>query len=231
MKDHIWEHNNRYRITPVEGQKDQFDLIPVPGTVYQVGTPINKSTLLQDITYEKYKNAINTSMPVSDVATPNDVFNVLTNAFAESISIMVGESQIVGGGADELEGFAKWGSILHDATGKCTLDSDNYCTKLYIPKGIKKAQITGAFRYGRDNGYGSVEAKIYKNGASIQSIPLIPPGSDSKYHFSSYNIVIDTTGNGTEYVQLYLKGTKEGGVFASIAEIQCVWLIVRMLNF
>lgn len=233
MKDHIWEHNNRYRLVKVDGQQDQFDLIPVPGTVYQVGTPINKTTLLQDTTYTKYKNASKFSMPTAENGTPNDVLNSLLNSYANSISIMMGESQAVGGGNDELEleGFAKWNPIVYDATGKCTLDTSGYCTKLYIPKGIKKVHIMTSLRHGRDNTSAGVIAKIYKNGVEIQSLPIVPTSGDSKFYSFVYNTVINTTGNGSEYIQLYLKGEKQTGVFAKISQIQCSWLISQMLTF
>lgn len=230
MKDHIWEHNNRYRLVKVEGQQDQYDLIPVPGTVYQVGTPINKATLLQDTIYSKYKNASKTTMPNLDSATPNDVFGALENAYANGFSIIMGESKSVGANRDEEEGFAKWDTILYDATGKCTLDtnfnSKNYCTKLYIPKGIKKVQITGKFGHNKEM-WGSSDAIIYKNGVKLQSIKWNNDVYNQSIH-EVINTVIDTTGAGNEYIQIYFKGsggTTERGV------VVCFWLIVKMLSF
>lgn len=236
LNDHIWEHNNRFRLVPVEGQKDQYDLIPVPGTVYQVGTPINKATFLQDSTYSKYKNASKVSFPTSGDATPNDIFNALTDAFAGSISIIMGESLAAGYQGKETEGFAKWSSILYDATGKSTLDtsfeSTNYCTKLYVPKGIKNVQVTAAFQIAAGTNYSSGPfAKIYKNGSEIQSLYIVLGAKDGYFKYSTSNAVIDTTGSGSEYIQLYLKGENSSGTFASRSQIKCLWLVARMLNF
>ncbi len=56
MKDRIVQHPNRYRLTPVSGQNGVYDLEPVPGTVTQAGTPLNKATLLTDQDYAAIKS-------------------------------------------------------------------------------------------------------------------------------------------------------------------------------
>lgn len=207
MKDHIWEHNNRYRLIKVDGQQDQYDLIPVPGTVYEVGTPINKATMLQDSTYTKYKNAAKSgALPSVDNGTPNDVFNALFNAYAYGTVVVLKNSQEVGYGQTELEGFAKFSDILYDATGKCTYDTDGKCTKIYIPKGIKKVLVESNIQ-AAEGGSGQASATIYKNGAAIQSISLYLP-SDSKYYIRIDKSSITTTGTGSEYIQIMLKGAK-----------------------
>lgn len=50
MKDRIVQHPNRYKLTPVAGTGDTFDLSPAPGAVTDEGTPLNKATLLSDET-------------------------------------------------------------------------------------------------------------------------------------------------------------------------------------
>lgn len=234
MKDHIWEHNNRYRIIPVEGQKDQFDLIPVPGTVYEAGTPINKATLLQDATYAKYKDASGETMPLASNAVPDDMWNALANAYANGISIIMDRSDQK---ASNDWDSAKWYSILYDATGKCTFDYNSQaCTKLYIPKGIKKVQVTAALEYSRNEDSARMpEASIYKNGKSEQSLLLtdILPGSTGT---SVTNTVINSTGNGSEYIQLYLRGEyyRSGSGVNSVtrqSKILCSWIAIRMLSF
>lgn len=239
MKDHVWEHNNRFRLEKVAGQQDQYDLFPVPGTVYEVGTPIRKVSMLQDATYNKYKDAAKSgTMPSTGDGTQNDVFNALTNAYANGISIIMGQSLKVGAAGKETEGFAKWDSILYDATGKCKLDTSfnntNYCTKLYIPKGIKRVKISAGFTKSRTTQYAaSVAAKIYKNGSELQSMYLgnSTPAAENAERFVSSENVITTTGSGTEYIQLLLKGAYESGTFPKATTIQCFWLEMKMLSF
>lgn len=48
MKDRVVEHPNRYRLVPVAGTSDTFDLVAVPGTVIEEGTDLNKAALLTD---------------------------------------------------------------------------------------------------------------------------------------------------------------------------------------
>lgn len=235
MKDHVWEHNNRYRLVKVDGQQDQYDLIPVPGTVYQVGTPINKATLLQDTTYKKYKDVAKISMPVASDATPNDVLKSLENAYANSFSIVMGESQKVGYNCPMISGFAMWNPIVYDATGKCTLDttydSNQYCTKLYIPKSIKKVQISLNLATAVNRYAGDLSAKIYKNGVAVQSLSNLRGESDGPVFYNTHSIVMDVTGSGSEYLQLHLTGDHSGGTFNTLSTIQCMWIVVRMLSF
>lgn len=69
MKDRIVEFPNRYRIVPVEGTSDLVDLLPVPGVITDIGTPINKNTLLRDETAAQYG--------MDSTATVNDIFMAL----------------------------------------------------------------------------------------------------------------------------------------------------------
>lgn len=45
VNDKAVQHPSRYQLTPVAGTTDTFDLVAVPGTVTNVGTPVNKSYL------------------------------------------------------------------------------------------------------------------------------------------------------------------------------------------
>ena len=49
MKDRVVEHPNRYQLVPVAGTTDTYDVVPVPGTVTEAGTAINKALLLSDL--------------------------------------------------------------------------------------------------------------------------------------------------------------------------------------
>ena len=43
VEDRIVENANRYQLVLVAGTTDTYDLIPVPGTVTKIGTPINRA--------------------------------------------------------------------------------------------------------------------------------------------------------------------------------------------
>lgn len=219
MKDHIWEHNNRYLIKAVEGQKDQFDLIPVPGTVYQVGTPITKATLLQDETVQRYKN---TDSNKNIEETPDGVFRALSQAQAFSTLVLLTSSQTVGYGEEDSASFAKFSKIEYDATGYCTDE------KIYIPKHIKKILVSVYFRAARTAVIGAPTATIYKNGSPFQSIDLTGLISDGKWHTHNVCFSLDTKGSGSEYIQLYLTGEKQTS-FASA--IQTEYFSVQMLSY
>lgn len=50
MKDRVVEFPNRYRMLPVEGESNVFDLEAVPGTITQEGTFLNANNLLNATT-------------------------------------------------------------------------------------------------------------------------------------------------------------------------------------
>lgn len=50
MKDRSVQFPNRYRLVPVQGTSDIVDIVPAPGEVTEVGTAVNKATLLTDET-------------------------------------------------------------------------------------------------------------------------------------------------------------------------------------
>lgn len=45
VKDRVVEHARRYKLNPVAGSTDTYDLEPVTGTVTEAGTPVNKNHL------------------------------------------------------------------------------------------------------------------------------------------------------------------------------------------
>lgn len=50
MRDRFVQFPTRYELLPVPGMSNVFDLIPVPGIVYDPGTSLNKHTWLADDT-------------------------------------------------------------------------------------------------------------------------------------------------------------------------------------
>lgn len=54
MNDRVTQYPHRYQLVPVSGESDTYDIIAKPGTVTEVGTPLNKATLLKDATATLY---------------------------------------------------------------------------------------------------------------------------------------------------------------------------------
>lgn len=50
MENRNVQFPNRYELVPVEGTKGLVDLRPVPGSIYEAGTPYSKETMLSDDT-------------------------------------------------------------------------------------------------------------------------------------------------------------------------------------
>lgn len=69
MKDRNVQFPNRYKMTKVPGTDDIFDLIPAPGTVFEEGDFLNKSTLLTD--------ALCTALGLATTATPTQAMEKL----------------------------------------------------------------------------------------------------------------------------------------------------------
>lgn len=73
MKDRVVEHANRYKLTPVSGTSDTYDLEAAPGVVTEAGTDLNKATLLKDTTAALYG--------LGPEAVPDEVLQYLSGAF------------------------------------------------------------------------------------------------------------------------------------------------------
>lgn len=50
MTDRNVQYPNRYMLVPVDGSDELVDLIPAPGEIYELATPLNKGTWLKDST-------------------------------------------------------------------------------------------------------------------------------------------------------------------------------------
>lgn len=50
MKDRIVQYPNRYKLMPVSGQTNTYDMVRVTGAITEEGTPLNKANLLTDAT-------------------------------------------------------------------------------------------------------------------------------------------------------------------------------------
>ena len=71
MKDRISTYPGRVTLTPVAGQENTYDMAWADQPV-EAGTPLSKAALLTD--------AVAAGFGLTDAATPNDVFSLLTGA-------------------------------------------------------------------------------------------------------------------------------------------------------
>lgn len=62
MKDRVVQYPSRYKLTPVSGTSDTYDLTAVPGTVTEAGTDLNKSTLLSDAVVSALEAAVGSAL-------------------------------------------------------------------------------------------------------------------------------------------------------------------------
>lgn len=54
MMDRVVQFPHRYKAVKVAGEENVFDFVPMPGVTTEVGTPLNKATLLSDDTANVY---------------------------------------------------------------------------------------------------------------------------------------------------------------------------------
>ena len=112
MKDRIVEFPNRYKLAPVAGTTDTFDLVPVPGTVTEEGDDISKDNFLPD-TVGRILNLPQANPQIKDalvqIAAQGKYVYVLTVKAANG-SVLTG---ITVAGLD----IPSWGSTVTDSNG------------------------------------------------------------------------------------------------------------------
>ena len=72
IKDRQVQYPTRFRLSPVSGQENVYDMTAVPGTVTQAGTALNKANLLSDATA--------TLLGLSGDPTVNDALSGIGNS-------------------------------------------------------------------------------------------------------------------------------------------------------
>lgn len=151
VKDRVVQYPRRYRLVPVTGQEDIYDLSPVTGTVTEPGTPVNKAYLqpiednLQDIdgrvediedgTKATVAVKLKTARQINGVAfdgtqniTVTDSTKAPTNHASSSIAYGIGIREQYGHVAviDDLNGGYGAGHVLHANMGKALNDKLKY---------------------------------------------------------------------------------------------------------
>ena len=79
MKDRLVEFPNRYKLIPVSGQADTYDLQPVPGTITEEGTFLNKAVLFSDTNSERFGETD---------GTPNAGFSKITQEINITVPLL-----------------------------------------------------------------------------------------------------------------------------------------------
>lgn len=129
MKDRITQYPHRYQLVPVSGQSDTYDIIAKPGTVTEVGTPLNKANLLSDTTANLYGLT-------GDDATVDGAL------IANSFTMNYGKySQLSGGTGLEGKGPSIMAFTTQDNDDFGAINLPSYPTRLTIPQGISKVRF------------------------------------------------------------------------------------------
>lgn len=130
MQDRIVEHPNRYRLVPVSGEDNVFDLIPEPGEVTQEGTPLNKQNLLGAVTAQQL------GFGTFDDPTVSEAFSAV-KAFLDGKAPKdhKSESEAYGVGNDSQYGHLKLGDSTELASGA---DGGVAATPLFVKNFVGK---------------------------------------------------------------------------------------------
>lgn len=162
MKDRVVQYPHRYQLVPVAGETNVYDFVPVTGTVTEVGTPLNKSTLLSSSTETLYG--------LSDGTVDQALAYIPT---LEAVKYYGKVSQLGGGVAWSTTSDALFTHIVTFSTE----DIDDFSainlgvstSKITIPSGISKIKL-----YGKFNVYmgtkGLVKIEILKNNSVISEV-------------------------------------------------------------
>lgn len=206
MIDRAVEFPNRYKIIQVPGQPGVFDLTPFPGDVTEVGTPISKNTLLKDTTYDLFKLSAKTLYPSDKLVLPDDMFRLLSGAYASSLVTILSGGQLrhhsysnPGTGS----GNSFFSTIEMDLTGRCTKNvNDSYCDRVYIPKGASKVLV-----YTHIMGLYSPAISLRVDGVDTAVVPTTFSQNYNRYYLTFTLIDLNTPSDGNVYISLYLDVT------------------------
>ena len=157
MKDRITQYPHRYQLVPVSGQSDTYDIIAKPGTVTEVGTPLNKATLFSDETAALYgltggDAVVDMALKLASSATYRGKYSMLTGS--AEITGAVGYLSFSGEERDDL-------SVINLASSY---------TKLTIPASLdgKLARFFINVECGANTTQKEVKIILRKNGVDVE---------------------------------------------------------------
>ena len=161
MKDRVVEFPHRYQLVPVSGQSGTYDIIAKPGTVTEVGTPLNKATLLKDETAALYGLT-------GEDATVDEALKREAKKKTNVVYISTSQNWIVPDGASEVDVFlvdgghdGETGPVGTSTTGDGGKGGDGgsclYLTNVKVSAGDSIPIVIGA-RNGGTTKFGSIDS-------------------------------------------------------------------------
>ncbi len=145
MRDRVVQFPHRYQLVPVDGEMNVYDFVPVPGTVTEEGTPINKANMLSDETATLYGIA-NASATVNEALYKIPLASYMafcSNVNADSLDAAFGkgnEDKVVGLGK-QLAMYAwykgtsrsvAFTNLIKHATLSAVLDDENAVNEILL---------------------------------------------------------------------------------------------------
>ena len=66
IKDRVDQYPRRYQLVPVDGQTDTYDFVPVPGTITDEGTAVNRTLLMALQGFEAQTTVFNSDDSITE---------------------------------------------------------------------------------------------------------------------------------------------------------------------
>lgn len=164
IKDRIVEHPNRYRLKPVEGQPEVYDIEPEPGEVTESGTLIN-AELFRQLLLLSPETAALYGLTGEDATVDGALLKVKN-------SIHLGKYSAVGGGSAITDGtttIVSFSSLIRDDFNAVNLSL--FPSRITIPSGIStvRFQLITVNGSGGNSDVGE-QVVLMKNGTDLMVI-------------------------------------------------------------
>lgn len=221
MDDQNVQYPNRYK-DKITGQV--FDLEWMPGQVTKTGSAYNKANVLPENVCIKL--GLNHT-----TAEPKDAFaSVASGRYYGKMSQLTEGSSAGGSERDRVSHFCEFTTSTIDDYANLAKDAGkNYYTKIPIPVGAKSIKITATCSGGK-TAWGDADANLYLGDVDLGVICTLASGG---YDNTDTGVkVVDVTGNGNEYIKLWLDGSndKQSGADSNRGIIRCSSLQLEVIK-
>jgi hypothetical protein len=135
MRDRIVQFPNRYKLTPVAGQADTYDLEAVPGIVTEAGTDLNKANLLSDATA--------TMLGLTGDPTVNEALAKLSDGLKVAIGSYIGTGKNGAANPNVISGLSFRPDLLIVRNNTATSDTDYWIVAI---RGMARVSPGGTAR-------------------------------------------------------------------------------------
>ena len=172
FEDIVAEHINRYRLDPVDGQDNVYDIVPIRGTVTQAGTPIRAAELnaMQEFVEEKAQVAEDSAAAATNAQT------AVETAAANAMGACNGAQIFAGEAADSATAAAASAAAAANAgtmqlirqitttedLGSVTISADTEGNALSLDRFCLLIQFPAAVTLGQQTG--NCVLSVYANG-------------------------------------------------------------------